>query len=126
MIVYTIYGEEEVASQTCIYCLIEKPLSDFPRHSHHKNNYDSRCKECIKKHTEHREKLRKEAPPKPERCECCGCIPKKWVLDHDHKTGKFRGWICDDCNIGLGKLGDNVEGVQKAIIYLQKFENRNG
>lgn len=55
-------------------------------------------------------------------CDCCG-LPfgdKKPTLDHDHKTGKFRGWVHGNCNAALGKLGDNVAGVQKALDYLKR------
>ena len=54
-------------------------------------------------------------------CDCCGEIPEKsLVLDHCHKTLKFRGWICEPCNHGIGKLGDNIEGVEKALAYLSR------
>jgi len=42
----------------------------------------------------------------------------KIVFDHDHVTGKFRGWICDSCNRGLSNLGDDVAGVINALNYL--------
>ena len=39
-------------------------------------------------------------------------------VDHDHQTGKVRGVLCGLCNTGLGKLGDNVEGLTRALEYL--------
>ena len=39
-------------------------------------------------------------------------------VDHDHETGKVRGVLCGLCNTGLGKLGDNVEGLTRALEYL--------
>src|SRR5271155_4011570 len=49
----------------------------------------------------------------PVICECCGLAPTKktLALDHDHKTGKFRGWLCSECNLGIGKLGDSLDGL---------------
>lgn len=61
--------------------------------------------------------------PCPEKCEACGRPPssnKGLALDHDHVTGKFRGWLCDLCNRGIGQLGDNLEGVKKALEYLER------
>lgn len=28
-------------------------------------------------------------------------------LDHDHRTGRFRGWLCRRCNLALGALEDS-------------------
>lgn len=39
-------------------------------------------------------------------------------LDHNHKTGKARGFLCGHCNRGIGYLGDSVERFQRAIAYL--------
>lgn len=46
----------------------------------------------------------------------------KWsaAIDHCHDTGKVRGVICRCCNVGLGMFGDTVEGLQRAIDYLNK------
>jgi len=40
-------------------------------------------------------------------------------LDHCHSTGVVRGVLCWDCNVGIGKLGDTKEGVQRALDYLK-------
>ncbi len=71
-----------------------------------------------------KERLTKGFPeptrPLPKICECCGQSPgvKAMNLDHCHKTGKFRGWLCSACNRGIGLLGDTVDGVQNALNYL--------
>lgn len=41
-------------------------------------------------------------------------------VDHDHVTGKVRGLLCRQCNIGLGRLCESVEVLQSAIDYLKK------
>jgi hypothetical protein len=53
------------------------------------------------------------------KCDLCGRVAKL-NLDHDHDTGNFRGWLCTSCNMALGKLGDNLEGLMKAVQYLQR------
>ena len=42
-----------------------------------------------------------------------------WHLDHDHVTGKFRGLLCSDHNLGLGRFHDNINELQDAIDYLR-------
>jgi hypothetical protein len=39
-------------------------------------------------------------------------------VDHCHETGRVRGILCFSCNKGLGLLGDNIEGMRRAINYL--------
>lgn len=41
-------------------------------------------------------------------------------LDHDHKTGKFRGILCRVCNIGLGAFGDSSIRLEEAVSYLER------
>jgi hypothetical protein len=78
--------------------------------------------------------------PAPASCECCGALPGhvdvfstptrtkirkaayNLALDHDHVTGKFRGWLCSNCNTGLGKLGDDIAGLERAIAYLRRAQ----
>lgn len=48
--------------------------------------------------------------PKPDVCEMCQGPPTAQGIcfDHDHTTGRFRGWLCGRCNSGLGMLGDHI------------------
>jgi hypothetical protein len=43
---------------------------------------------------------------------------KTFHVDHDHRTRRVRGLLCDSCNLAIGKLGDDVEGVERALEYL--------
>lgn len=43
-----------------------------------------------------------------------GCV------DHCHDTGIVRGILCQSCNSGIGKLGDDPKLLYKAIVYLNK------
>lgn len=42
-------------------------------------------------------------------------------VDHDHTTGKVRGLLCHNCNLGLGVFKDNTEIIARAIEYLNKY-----
>jgi hypothetical protein len=75
-----------------------------------------------------RERLRAGLPlparPSSEVCECCGLPPgaRALNLDHCHETGAFRGWLCGRCNTALGQLGDNEQGLLRALAYLRRAE----
>lgn len=43
----------------------------------------------------------------------------KVVLDHNHKNGEARGWVCDSCNTGIGRFKDDVNLIKKAIKFIE-------
>jgi len=47
---------------------------------------------------------------------------KVWRLsvDHDHKTGKVRGLLCQNCNKMLGNAGDQISTLLSGAKYLNK------
>lgn len=61
---------------------------------------------------------------KPSSCDVCGIpehlLKRKLSFDHNHTTGKFRGWLCGNCNTALGKTYDNPELLKKLAKYLEK------
>lgn len=57
-------------------------------------------------------------PPADSKCFNCGIVAKLHV-DHDHVSGKYRGYLCIKCNMGIGQLGDSIEGLERALIYLR-------
>ena len=50
-------------------------------------------------------------------------VTANYVIDHDHKTGMARAWICDSCNTGLGRFKDDINIMLEAIEYLKKQHN---
>lgn len=43
-------------------------------------------------------------------------------LDHCHAKGVVRGLLCNSCNGALGVLGDTVEGLMRAVAYIERSE----
>ncbi|PIR78000.1 MAG: endonuclease [Candidatus Magasanikbacteria bacterium CG10_big_fil_rev_8_21_14_0_10_36_16] len=43
----------------------------------------------------------------------------KVVLDHNHRNGEARGWVCDSCNTGIGRFKDDIELIKKAIKFIE-------
>lgn len=42
------------------------------------------------------------------------------AIDHCHNSGKIRGILCTECNLGLGHFHDNSMLLKKAVSYLKK------
>ena len=60
-------------------------------------------------------------------CGICGAkVPggryNTWNVDHCHHTGKVRGVLCWDCNVGIGKLKDDAQLLRRAIQWLEQSE----
>lgn len=58
---------------------------------------------------------------------CAVCLQKfsklkKPNVDHCHTSGKVRGLLCRECNLGLGNLHDSVVALRRAILYLTKAQ----
>lgn len=116
----------------------EEDLELFRQSKQSKHGRENRCKEC------HSNNNKKYPPTKEQHkrwrvsskygisleeyetimqtathCEICGS-EDNLCYDHDHNTMKFRGVLCSSCNLGLGKLGDSLEGIESALKYLRK------
>lgn len=77
----------------------------------------------------HRAKARRYAGypeptrPEPDVCELCGqpnANGRALHLDHNHRTGAFRGWLCDLHNRGLGYFKDDPALLRRAAAYLEQ------
>lgn len=57
-------------------------------------------------------------------CSICGInrskLNRNLAVDHNHSTGKIRDLLCTKCNTILGGANDDINILQKAIIYLRK------
>ena len=61
--------------------------------------------------------------------ECAICQVKlltsgsKTHLDHDHRTGQLRAFLCTNCNRGLGHFQESTNNLEKAIQYLKSHSS---
>lgn len=46
-------------------------------------------------------------------------VTSKVVLDHNHRNGEARGWVCDSCNTGIGRFKDDIELINRAIKFIK-------
>ena len=56
------------------------------------------------------------------RCAICGAerrSERALAIDHCHDTGRIRGLLCQDCNLGMGQFADDPELLEAAARYLR-------
>jgi hypothetical protein len=64
------------------------------------------------------------------KCEACGgpeetlsrdkIHVKQLSFDHNHETGRYRGTLCQACNMSLGFLKDRPDRLRSLIAYLER------
>ena len=118
----------EGAYKTCTKCGVTSREAKFS------SSTTGYCNGCNKEYMKRLYHLKKENPyPIDHRCDICGKseddLPvtfggrkatriTPWRLDHCHETHTFRGFLCNNCNIGLGKFKDDPDILHNAIHYL--------
>ena len=121
---------QKAEPRICKKCRRLLPIEAFERNR--PNVWRSECKECraYKKRIPAKARREYEAKhPKPQigdefYCKVCErtiTIQKNRDvnLDHDHITGKIRGYICNNCNTGIGTLKDDISILKRAIKWLK-------
>ena len=108
-------------AKQCKECGQIKLLKDFPLFSTVGAGRKNTCKHCSNALATIRRRLRRHNPPPSSAGDCpaCGRHTTKWVLDHDHTNNRFRGYICDSCNVAFGKFGDDPNTMQRSLHWLQ-------
>ena len=130
----------------CYSCKEEKPLSEYHKHANRPRGHVSECKSCKsiyrkKYFKENYDKENSRARIKAWRgvglsitmdeyqaacakrnnaCDICSRTDVTLNVDHNHTTGKIRGFLCGHCNRGLGLLQDNYKVVAQAAQYLKE------
>ena len=64
-------------------------------------------------------KYGENAYKRPDRCEVCSSTVRI-VFDHSHNSGKFRGWLCNACNVALGLVNDSPSRLRELALYLER------
>jgi len=113
---------------SCTKCGEESPPTKefFPLNNRKLNGLDSWCRKC---RNAYRKQSRvpsgvndipraREAKSLTE-CIICGASGVMLAVDHNHTTGRVRGALCTNCNLGLGHFKDNPELLRLAALFLE-------
>jgi len=134
-------------TKTCKRCSKTKPIEQFYKNKETVDGRHSHCAECSKAIARDRRIQNPIAAKESQRrahlkstfgitfeeyealftgqkgvCAICGKPPdyKRLAVDHDHTTDRVRGLLCQQCNTGIGLLGDSSELLEKALAYLNQ------
>lgn len=127
--------KEEKYFKICNQCQEEKIMTEFAKNQYGKDNRILRrpvCIKCYSKKTKISGKTKSEylkTNPRPEvgknwKCPICEVdkirvFKNDICLDHNHKTGKIRGYICGSCNASIGKFHEDIVRMERAIKWLK-------
>ena len=109
----------KVKTKWCPECQIVLPAQCFHKNSVTVDRLAKIRKSCAVVNTRTVKKLR-ELHPKHESCDICGATDRTLLLDHDHDTKEFRGWLCVKCNTAIGYFHEDINLMNKAINYVKE------
>ena len=136
-----------LVAKTCQRCETLKMPLDFPKSSRRPDGLHAWCKTCCAAYVVEKSDARRLAWRESRRrlytlnkyglsreeyekrraeaagCAICGGVSengKDLHLDHDHKTGRLRGFLCENHNRGLGMFGDDPVLLRAAADYLER------
>jgi len=136
------------ALKRCSHCRQVKSVEEFTRHKSNKDGLSCYCRPCkrvmAKKYNKQPRVVRQIRDRQLQRaygitledynllydqqkgmCALCGKTGKRFGLrdglhvDHNHKTNRVRGLLCNTCNRGMGLLQDNPVILERAVEYLR-------
>jgi hypothetical protein len=106
----------------CIKCNKEKSLKDFSHYNRGPERVCTKCRTFLSKASADLRKIH-EKPGEDYICPICLEKPEPLVVDHDHKTGNFIGWVCGKCNSAMGHFGDNTDNLRRAYEYRKNYDD---
>ena len=68
------------------------------------------------------EEYKKQCEDRKQHCDICSKVVASLHVDHNHTTGKIRGYLCGSCNRGIGLLQDNALILRRATQYLEQHD----
>lgn len=94
-----------------------------------KNRIEVAVRQCARKFKISREEARALLQGRKGPCEICGQGERvkrrgrtiELSTDHDHKTGRPRGTLCNFCNTALGMFQDDPARMRRAADYVEKY-----
>ena len=91
------------------------PVSEFSINRSRRCGFQKQCKEISAAYW----KAKRDRPiPEGTLCAFENCSRLAITRDHDHTTGQFRGFLCNNHNVMLGHGDDNVQDLLDGIKYL--------
>jgi hypothetical protein len=119
---------------TCKRCGEEKAAEQFPnlrcgRYLCQVCLRAEQAEQQLRRQGSSSERYRELLEAQNTKCAICGVMEGhrsrygkvcRLAVDHDHRTGKVRGLLCNNCNRGLGRFKDSIENLEAALRYLKR------